>query len=96
MTVPTEKQLSSLPKWAQRYIGTLKNDASRERSERERIEEMMPWTKPDMNWWTLFNPPHRADKEINIFTCDEGGTVRLCTLGRRDYLFIGRSKERDL
>jgi hypothetical protein len=93
---PTEKQLVSLPKWAQRYVETLKNEAHLANARRSSVEEMMPWTKPDMNWWTLFCPPHRQDREINIFTCDESGTVKLCTLGRRDYLFVGRSKERDL
>lgn len=94
--MPTEKQLASLPKWAQKHINHLEIERTKEVLKRKRIEEMMPWTAPDMNWWTLFRPPHRADKEINIFTCDTDGTVKLCTLGRRDFLFIGRSKERDL
>lgn len=94
--MPTEKQLASLPKWAQRHIEYLKMEAADEARKRARIEQMIPWTEPGMDWFTLFVPPHRQDKEVKIFTCSDGGTNHLCTLGRRDFLFIGRSKERDL
>lgn len=93
---PTEKQLASLPKWARYHIERLKLENTIAIAKLERTQQMVPWTRPDMDWFTLFSPPHRADEEINIFTCDKGGTVRLCTLGRRDFLFIGRSNERDL
>lgn len=93
---PTEKQLASLPKWAKSHIEQLKLEKTIAMAKLERTQRMMPWTNPDMVWFTLFSPPHRADEEINIFTCGKEGTVRLCTLGRRDFLFIGRSKERDL
>ena len=96
MKTPTEKQIASLPKWAQQYIEHLKLDAVNETQRRERLEAMLPWTFDGMDWFTLFRPPHRQDREIRIFTCDDGGTAKLCTLGRRDFLFIGRSKERDL
>jgi hypothetical protein len=96
VTTPTAKQLASLPQWAQRHIEKLESNVAEAARKTERIEEMLPWTKPDMDWFTIFRPPHRADREINIFTCDEAGTVRLCTLGRHDFLFVGRSKERDL
>ena len=96
MTIPTKKQLSSLPKWAQSYIEKLEAKVTISVAKLERAQEMMRWTKPGMDWFTLFAPPHRSDSEITVFTCDEGGTVKLCTLGRRDYLFVGRSMERDL
>lgn len=93
---PTDKQLYSLPKWAQKYIGQLESEKTQEIVKRERLEAMLPWTFDGMDWFTLFRPPHRQDREIRIFTCDTDGTAKLCTLGRRDFLFIGRSKERDL
>lgn len=94
--IPSAKQLARLPKWARSHIYDLQHDASDAREERDRLAAMLPWVAPGTDWFTLFCPPHRQDREIGIFTCDFGGTIKLTTLGRRDYLFVGRSKERDL
>jgi len=96
MTSPTEKQLSRLPKWARAHIEHLAAERKLALKELEQTQEMMPWIQPNMDWFTVFRPPHRGDREINIFTCDNEGTNKLFRLGRRDFLFIGRSKERDL
>ena len=92
MKRPTEKRLSKLPKWARLHVIQLEMDAINARDEKAHVEAMLPWAKPDMDWFTLFNPPHRADREIRIFTCDESGTVLLCTLGKQDYIFVGRKQ----
>jgi len=85
----TEKRLDSLPKWAQNYIDDLICEAMQQTKHAERIEAMLPWTKDGMDWFTIFRPPHRADEKINIFTRDKSGTIRLCALGKQDFLFIG-------
>jgi hypothetical protein len=87
--VRTAHQIERLPVWAQRHIAGLE--------ERVRMAEaMMPWTKPGMEWFTLFwpgpEPKQRAPQRL--FTCSESGTFLACTLGPEDWVFVGRGKKK--
>ena len=87
MTAPTEKQLARLPKWAQMHIADLELKIEGAADVVTRLENMMPWTEPGMEWFTLWSHPH---PEYTIFTCSEAGTRPLTTIGERDRIFIGR------
>lgn len=76
--------IETLPKWAQRHIAELEARV-------KTAEATIPWTAPGMEWFTLFWPgPHRAPQRL--FTCDEGGTNSVCSLGPNDWVFVGRGK----
>jgi hypothetical protein len=80
--------LVRLPKWAQRRIAELEDRV-------KRVEATIPWTKPGMEWFTLFwpgpEPKYRAPQ--SLFTCGTGGTSCVCTLGPEDWVFVGRGKK---
>ena len=61
----------------------------------KRAEATIPWTAPGMEWFTLFWPgPEPRDRAPQrLFTCGEGGTMLVCTLGPEDYVFVGRGKK---
>lgn len=84
----TIDQIVRLPKWAQRRIAELEERV-------KRAEATTPWTAPGMEWFTLFwpgpEPRYRAPQ--NLFTCGNGGTHCVCTLGPDDYVFVGRGKK---
>ncbi len=79
--------VDGLPKWAQRRISELEERV-------KRAESTLPWTKPGMEWFTLFwpGPEPKARVPQRLFTCGEGGTHCVCTLGPQDWIFIGRGK----
>jgi hypothetical protein len=80
--------LVRLPKWAQRRIAELEDRV-------KRAEATLPWTKPGMEWFTLFwpGPEPKSRAPQSLFTCGTGGTCRVCTLGPEDWVFIGRGKK---
>jgi hypothetical protein len=77
-----------LPKWAQRRIAELQERV-------KRAEATIPWTAPGMEWFTLFwpGPEPKARAPQKLFTCGDGGTHCVCTLGPEDYVFVGRGKK---
>lgn len=77
---------SKLPKWAQQHIQDLEERVTR-------AEATIPWTKPGMEWFTLFHPDTSTPREsFMLFTCSKAGTRPLCTIGPQDTVFIGRGK----
>lgn len=77
----------TLPKWAQQRMRELESRA-------ERMEMTLPWTKPGMEWFTLFHPDHRAKDDprefVHLFTLSETGAHTVASIGRKDTVFIGR------
>ena len=61
----------------------------------KRAEATIPWTSPGMEWFTLFwpGPEPKARAPQKLFTCGDGGTHCVCTLGPEDYVFVGRGKK---
>ena len=80
--------LVRLPKWAQRRIAELEERV-------KRAEATIQWTAPGMEWFTLFwpGPEPKARAPQKLFTCGDGGTHCVCTLGPEDYVFVGRGKK---
>jgi len=81
---PTPEQIAKLPKWAQRHIAALEIRVNL-------AEATIPWTKPGMEWTTLFAAPFATPPKA-LFTCSESGTLQVCSLGENDRVFIGRAK----
>lgn len=83
-----EEQIKKLPKWAKDKIYNLEQELEKTKRETATI----PWTKEGMEWFTLFwpgeNPQYRAPEKL--FTCGKNGTLCVCTLGPKDYVFVGR------
>jgi hypothetical protein len=51
-----------------------------------------------MEWFTLFwpGPEPKVRAPQKLFTCGDGGTHCVCTLGPEDYVFVGRGKKKPL
>lgn len=81
------RNVCKLPKWAQSHIKELERRVAH-------AEATLPWTQPGMKWFTLFTPgTQQVDREpINIFTCSDRGTHLICTLNKKDFVFVGRGK----
>lgn len=85
----TKADISKLPKWAQRQIKELQERVIR-------AEQTIPWTKPGMQWFTMYHPDHRAkgDKAPRrLFTLSEDGAHHVCTVGPKDCVFVGRGEK---
>lgn len=79
--------IDKLPKWAQKRIEGLNGQICEKQRRIDQLEEMLPWTEPNMEWFTLWSHPH---PEYSLFTCSEAGTRKLVTIGETDRVFIGR------
>lgn len=83
------RDTSKLPMWAQKHISELKEKV-------QNAEATIPWTKPGMEWFTLFSPSTRDSGKAGprkLFTCSEDGTLCVCTLGPNDFVFVGRARQ---
>ena len=82
------RNVDRLPKWAQRRIEELEERV-------KRAEATIPWTAPGMEWFTLFwpGPEPKARAPQKLFTCGDGGTHCVCSLGPQDWIFVGRGKK---
>ena len=52
----------------------------------------MPWTRPGMEWFTLFSPAtlEKRQKNIKLFVLSDEGAHHVCTIGPEDFVFVGR------
>lgn len=83
--------ITKLPKWAQSHIKHLEDRV-------ERAEKTLPWTKPGMQWFTIFHPDHRAkgDSEFRkLFTLSEAGAHCITSISPLDCVFVGRGIPKD-
>jgi hypothetical protein len=83
--------ITKLPKWAQIHIALLEERV-------KRAESTLPWTKPGMEWFTLFwpDPQNRKAierKEFKLFICSDHGTHPVASIGPKDFVFVGRGAE---
>jgi hypothetical protein len=81
--------IKKLPKWAQRMIDNLKYDLTEMTKSKERIESMIPWTEPNMEWFTV--GVHKVSP-YKLFVLSKDSAHPVCYLGPKDRLFIGRSR----
>jgi len=90
-----EKRLLEKLANANKRIKDLKRRIAELEERVKRAEATIPWTAPGMEWFTLFWPgPEPRDRAPQrLFTCGEGGTMLVCTLGPEDYVFVGRGKK---
>lgn len=85
------RDVSRLPKWAQRRLADAEDRV-------RRAEATIPWTERGMEWFTLFHPSVRAKEEvrtIRLFTLSESGAQPVCSLGPDDCVFVGRGKKEE-
>lgn len=85
------EDIKSLPKWAQKKIAELERKV-------EAAERTIPWTKPGMEWFTLFHPDHRRkgdETPRKLFTLSEDGAHCVCSLGPNDCVFVGRERGKE-
>ena len=80
--------IAKLPLWARVHIATLEQRI-------ERVEQTLPWHEPGMEWFTIIHPRFRQAGDMThrkLFTCDEGGTHCVCSIGPLDTVFVGLGK----
>jgi len=86
------RDITKLPRWAQELIAGLQARV-------DDVEKTLPWTEPGMEWFTLFWPGPRPESKTRapqrLFTCSKEGTLLICTLGPKDWVFVGRGKGGD-
>lgn len=90
MTIMSNRDTSTLPKWAQALIRDLESRV-------EHAEATIPWTKPGMEWLTVMHPDLRAKDNrrcITLFALSESRAQPIVTIGPEDAVFIGRASRK--
>jgi hypothetical protein len=86
-----EHKIESLPKWAQDKILILEFEIQR----RESLKQLHAvLADPDRDWFTLPDPVGGCHEEhLNLWILDKDHPFSICSLGKGDMLFVGRTKK---
>lgn len=86
----TDHDITKLPKWAQQHIASLEQRIAS-------VERTLPWTEPGMDWFTILHPKGRAAEDRGnsrtLFMLGENYAQAVCSVGPKDYVFVGRARK---
>lgn len=81
------RNISTLPKWAQKRISDLE-------AKIENMEQLMPWVATQNHWLMLYHPQRsNREKSFTLFELHENQANPVCSIGPKDFLFVGRVEE---
>ncbi len=83
---------TKLPKWAQQRLERERAKVAALEQQLETLQNMNAVMVERRDWFTITGPSFNDDEDYrSLFTLYRNGAHAVCSLGRGDVLFIGRS-----